>query len=100
MDNNELIQRLRKMENKIEFIYNAIVPLAKGAKPSEYMTEAEAIEKTGLKKRALFNLRNKLIIEWRCSSTGRGILYKRIDIENYRTGVTQVAKAYATQKQA
>jgi hypothetical protein len=100
MDNNELIQRLRKMENKIEFIYNAIVPLAKGSKPSEYITTAEAMQLTGLSKRTLFNLRDKLIIEWRCSSTGRGILYKRMDLENYRTGVTSLPASYTTRKQA
>ncbi|MFT3679473.1 MAG: helix-turn-helix domain-containing protein [Ferruginibacter sp.] len=72
----------RNLLSDIKFLKEAIVPLAKGHKPSQWMFENEVMEVTGLSKSSLKSYRKKMVFNW-STGTGRKIKYLRKDVEAF-----------------
>ncbi len=74
IESNAFRQLMKKL-NRIEAI-------ALAAKNTDWVSEDEAEQITGLGKRSLLEKRKKGLIEWRTAS-GRKIQYKRNSLDNY-----------------
>jgi hypothetical protein len=88
---HEMRQRLLKMEEKINFIYQAIAPLAKKIKPSEWMSEDEACQTLGWKTQWLRKKnKNENLFNWRNQGGRKGYEYSRAEIEAYKNNFSTI----------